>query len=212
MSGALSGVKRTGPNDGSSGGGGIQHQHEVKRRALLSSFLAVATIAAATGSETTRPHQYSRIVANAAVVENSPSNKIFAAGQALDVDQAKERFVLARQSLRYLIDNFDDVVKNGGGDNVRRYLGTVGTTSGLYGITKVMKALQEEADDVVEYTENMSEFDYALRAADTAAYSANFVEYSAAKTKPEQFFRDAKRETEQMQRCIDAMASEIGMK
>ena len=45
----------------------------------------------------------------------------------------------------------------GGGDNIRRYLGTVGTTSPLYGIKTVFKYLQEDAGDIVEFTENMNE-------------------------------------------------------
>ena len=63
---------------------------------------------------------------------------------------------------------------------------------GMYGIPRVMKELQEEANDIVEYTENMNDFDAYLRQADTSCYSANFVEFSAAKTKPEKFFQDAK--------------------
>ena len=71
-------------------------------------------------------------------------------------------------------------------------LGTVGVTSGMYGITKVMKELQDEAEDIVEYVEDMNEFNAFLNQADTACYSANFVEFSAAKTKPEEFYRNAK--------------------
>jgi hypothetical protein len=41
-----------------------------------------------------------------------------------------------------------------------------------------MNILQDEAEDIIEHTENMQNFDYYLRAADTSVYSANFVEYS----------------------------------
>jgi hypothetical protein len=107
-----------------------------------------------------------------------------------------------------LIDNYDSISKEGG-DNVRRYLGTVGTTSSLYGITKVLRELQGEANDIVEYTENMNDFEYWLRAADTAAYSAMFVEFSAAKTKPEKFLQDARIASDHMQESMKVMASEI---
>lgn len=87
---------------------------------------------------------------------------VFTAGKPLGLVEAKKRFIVARESLDYLVDHYDEISK-GGGDNVRRFLGTVGTSSGLYGITKVLKELQEEAKDIVEYTENMTEFDYSLR-------------------------------------------------
>ena len=144
--------------------------------------------------------------ASNAAMENSQT--VFKAGEALGVEASKARFVEAQRSLGYLLDNYDDVVK-GGGDNVRRYLGTVGTSSGMYGISKVLKELQEEAADIIIYTETMIEFDAALRAADTAVYSANFVEFSAAKTKPEKFFEDARTEAKRMQVYLNEMASEL---
>lgn len=147
---------------------------------------------------------------NAVMNVDAEGAQVFKAGQSLGVEDAKARFVEARRVLQELLDNYDEVQK-GGGDSVRRYLGTVGTASAMYGISKVMKELQEQADDIVEYTENMNEFESALRAADTACYSANFVEFSAAKTKPEKFFEDAKRETKEMMVLMDRMAPEIGL-
>lgn len=148
--------------------------------------------------------------ANAVVMDNSSDQaRAFTAGEKLGKEAAIARFQRARGDLDYLVHNFDTIVSNGGGDNVRRYLGTVGVTSGLYGITKVLKELQEEADDIVTFTESMNDFDYYLRSADTACYSANFVEFSAAKTKPEKFFEDAKRDTQNMKVTLDRMASEL---
>jgi hypothetical protein len=143
---------------------------------------------------------------------SSDDAKVFKSGEAMDIEEAKARFLKAEKDLQYLVDHYDDVVKSGGGDNVRRYLGTVGLTSAMYGIMKVMKDLQPEALDIVEYTEAMDEFDSSLRAADTACYSANFVEYSAAKTKPEKFFKDALIESKRMLNSMDAMASELNLK
>ena len=148
-----------------------------------------------------------QLPANAVMMEQ-PKEKVFEVGVAMGVEEAKARFQEARKTLNYMIDNYDDISKEGG-DNVRRYLGTVGTTSALYGITKVMKELQDEADDVVQYTENMQDFDYYLRAADTAVYSANFVEFSAAITKPEKFFSDAKSDCLKMRMYMDNMAAEL---
>lgn len=145
--------------------------------------------------------------AHAAMMEQ-PKAKVFTAGEALGVEKAKARFQEARKILDDLIENYDDISK-GGGDAVRRYLGTVGTDSALFGIMRVLKELQNECDDVVEYSESMEEFDYYLRAADTAVYSANFVEYSAAKTKPEKFFADAKADASKMKMYMDKMAAEL---
>jgi hypothetical protein len=144
------------------------------------------------------------------VVMEQPKEKVFEAGQAMGIPQAKQRFQEARKTLDYLIVHYDDISKEGG-DNVRRYLGTVGTTSPMYGITKVVKELQEESNDAIEFIENASEFDYYLRAADTAVYSANFVEYSAAKTPPSKFFADAKADCIQMKKYMSIMASELGL-
>jgi len=147
------------------------------------------------------------LVANAAM-ENS--QKVFKVGEKLGVEASKARFLEAQQSLNYLVENYDEVAK-GGGDNVRRYLGTVGTTSGMYGISKVLKGLQEEASDMVTYTETMLDFDYSLQAADTAVYSANFVQFSSASTSPEKFFDDAKRETKNMRKYLIVLASELNL-
>lgn len=145
---------------------------------------------------------------SSAAMENKQT--VFKEGQSLTTEAAKARFQEAQTSLNSLLQNYDAIAANGG-DNVRRYLGTVGTTSGLYGIQKVLRTLQEEANDIVEYTENMSDFEYYLSAADTAVYSAIFVEFSSAKTKPEKFFADAKKDVQQMRACMDRMAQELSL-
>jgi hypothetical protein len=147
----------------------------------------------------------------AAVVENSSNPKVFTAAEVVGVEAAKERFLLAQQKVNELAENYDEISK-GGGDSVRRYLGTVGTTSPLCGIGKVMMQLQEEASDIVEYTETMNDFEITLRAADTAVYSSIFVEFSSAKTKPEKFFKDAKAEIGRMQLQMTTMANELELK
>ena len=146
---------------------------------------------------------------SAAMMEQ-PKEKFFEIGVTLSADVAKARFQEARITLADLVNNYDSISKEGG-DNVRRYLGTVGTTSAMYGIEKVLKGLQNEANDIVAYTENMDDFVYYLRAADTAVYSANFVEFSAAKTKPEKFFDDAKSDCKNILIHMDNMANELNL-
>lgn len=148
------------------------------------------------------------LIASPGIAAMENNQKVFTAGQILGIPESKERFKEARKTLDYLIENYSEISK-GGGDNVRRYLGTVGTTSALYGISKVSKGLQREAKDIIEYTENMSDFEYNLGAADTAVYSANFVEFSAASTKPEQLFKDGEKALRQARISMDRMAAEL---
>lgn len=149
-------------------------------------------------------------IATMMTVPEGSEKRLFVLGESLGKDKAIERFKMARDDLTGLLKNYDEISAEGG-DNIRRYLGTVGVTSGMYGITKVMKELQDEAEDIVEYVEDMNEFNAFLNQADTACYSANFVEFSAAKTKPEEFYRNAKTDIQQMEKLMSAMARELGL-
>jgi hypothetical protein len=221
-----------------------------RRRLFLSTAAAAANAAAAALPLLLLLPPLVAPAANAVVMENTQTT--FKAGEAISIEAAKARLQEARASLQYLVENYDDIIKKGGGDNVRvsdfcfvilslyyywkrreaarlacththsptvlfvclfvslptkRYLGTVGTSSGLYGISKVLKTLQEEADDndMVDYTELVYDFEQALRDADTACYSAIFVEFSAAKTPPEKFFIDAKGDVARMQKYFNEL-------
>ena len=63
--------------------------------------------------------------------------------------EAIQRFNAGRESVSYLLEHYDEICE-GGGDNVRRYLGTVGVSSGLFGIGKALKVLGEDVEDIVE--------------------------------------------------------------
>jgi hypothetical protein len=139
-----------------------------------------------------------------------PPKPSFAASSG-GVDANKEKFLQARKSIQYLVDHYDEVCK-GGGDNVRRYLGTVVTDAPMVGIMKVLNDLRGEADDLVEYIEAMDSFEVSLRAADTAVYSANFVTFSSARTKPEEYFDNALKECKKMLSSMDTMAAELNLK
>lgn len=152
------------------------------------------------------------IVANAVTME-PPTKTIFKVGESLGIDQCKIRLKESMETIQYLLNNYDTICSTGGGDNIRRYLGTVGTTSSLYGINKVLRELQKESDidDIVIYTDSMEDFDYWLRAADTAAYSSMFVEFSAASTKPEKYFIDAKNAIEKMKNLLNIMSIQLNL-
>jgi hypothetical protein len=149
--------------------------------------------------------------ANAAMMINSQT--VFEVGKTLTAEQAQARFKEGRESIQYLLDHYDEICAAGGGDNVRRYLGTVGTSSGLYGIAKVMKVLLEDdrVEDVVEYTETMNEVNQSIQQADGSAYMAIFVTTSTSYTPPEKYFADAKVEIKNCIQAMDKLAAQIGM-
>lgn len=139
-------------------------------------------------------------VANAVVTDNN-NNNMFEIGKELTEEQAIRRLKEGMESLEYLAEHYDEICE-GGGDNVRRYLGTVGTTSGLFGISKVLKKLSDRADDIVEYTETATEIEKCIQQADGSAYMAIFVTTSTSYTPPSKYFADAKIE---IKRCIRTM-------
>ena len=147
-------------------------------------------------------------VANAAMKSDQ---KVFEVGKDLTLDEAKARFKEGQESLDYLLKNYDEICE-GGGDNVRRYLGTVGTTSGLYGIAKVMKILQAEADDIVEYTEIMNEVNSALVGADGSAYMAIFTGTSTSGVPESKYYGDAKIEIKRAIASMQELAKQMNIR
>ena len=128
----------------------------------------------------------------------------------LTMEEAEERYRAGRATVDYLLKNYDEIC-NGGGDNVRRYLGTVGTTSGLFGISKAMKTLAEKADDIVEYTELSREIEQCIEQADGSAYMAIFVTTSTSYTPPAKYFSDAKIEVKRLAKAMDELAAMVGL-
>lgn len=139
--------------------------------------------------------------APAAPTKDSFAEKV----KTLTPTEAKARLSEAQTSLTYLLDHYDEIAE-GGGDNVRRYIGTVGTSSGMYGIGKVMKVLRDEATDVVEFTETMNEINACINGADGSAYMAIFVTSSTSQTPPQKYFDDAKIEVKRLKKALDDLA------
>ncbi len=144
-----------------------------------------------------------------AATPRQPTN-VFA-DKNFSIEDAKKRFQDARQDLNYLLDNYSDISKNGKGDAVRNYLGTQGINSNLYGIQKVLKILADAAEDIVEYTESMEEFNAYYYQAEGAAYQSMFIEHSSAKGSPELFLATAKQDIIQMQKCMDQLARQLNL-
>jgi len=144
-----------------------------------------------------------------------PANAAAAAAEVftgkLTVDQAKQRFQLARADLQYLQDHYTEIINTGGGDGVRNYLGTQGVSSNLFGIQKVLKMLQQEADDIVEYTETMDEFNAYYYQAEGAAYQSMFAEHSSAKATPEQLLATARKDITELVKYMDQLAVQLNL-
>jgi len=146
-----------------------------------------------------------------AAVMDPKQNFVFKEGKQLSMSEAESRLKEGRKSIQYLLDHYDEICQ-GGGDNVRRYLGTVGTSSGMFGIQKVMNVLSDKADDFVEYTELSNEVIKSINQADGSAYMAIFVTTSTSQTPPSKYFGDAKIEIKRCIKALDELAALIDVK
>jgi hypothetical protein len=104
-----------------------------------------------------------------------------------------------------LLKNWPTVVAQGGGDGIRREIGTVGTTSPLFQIDKALRALREEAEDLIEFTDQTEEFQLALSRADSMAYSANFAGGSGKPTPPAFYIEKSRNEVIELQKIAKSL-------
>ena len=106
-----------------------QTKYNYERRLFIQSIISTATVI-------TIPQPS---FADALLMDKSiPSLQPFSG----DSSEAREWVSLAIKDIDNLLQNYDDISKTGG-DNVRLYLGTQGTKSHMYGISKVLKSLKE---------------------------------------------------------------------
>ncbi len=127
-----------------------------------------------------------------------------------DAFAAKERFRRAIGEVDDLIANYDEITKSGG-DNVRLYLGTQGVKSNMYGILKVLNGLKEDANDIVEYTEAMNDFEAYLFQAEGAAYQSLFAEFSSAKIEPGSLLKTARGDILNMRKFMGDLAAQLSI-
>ena len=133
---------------------------------------------------------------NMPAVQGKVANMDASKKAASDPTAAKKQITAAYIALEELESDFDKVSGSGGGDGVRRVLGTVGTDSPLYLIEKALRLLFE-ADETLpmEYIDKTESFMNNIATADSEAYSAIFIEFSSAKGKPEDYFKKSKAAT-----------------
>ena len=126
---------------------------------------------------------------SAAALLESPAAHA-ASGGSKTPDAAKKQIVAGYKELGDLLADMQAVTDAEGGDGIRRVLGTVGTTSSVYLIEPAFRLLFEADESLpMEYIENVEQIMLALQEADSQAYSANFITFSSAKGKPEDYFK-----------------------
>ncbi|KAL9191038.1 hypothetical protein ACHAXT_000744 [Thalassiosira profunda] len=176
--------------------------HHDRRTFLTQQFIAPALASAAAASFIPRP-----ALADALLMDkSSPDIPAFQGGVA----EGKKRFQLAIKDIDNLLADYDAISKSGG-DNVRLYLGTQGVKSHMYGIGKVLKSLKEEADDIVEYTEALNEFEAYLYQAEGASYQSMFTEHSSAKSTPESLLKTARGDVVNMRKYMGDLAAQLAL-
>ena len=132
----------------------------------------------------------------------------------LTVEEAEAQFQEGYKTINYvLLDNYSQVCE-GGGDNVRRYLGTIisNPPSALVGISKSTTALEDRADDFIEYKEMSNEVITSINQADGSAYMSIFVNTSTSYTPPQKYFDDAKIEVKRCKKAMKELAAMVDVK
>ena len=113
--------------------------------------------------------------------------------KAATPEAARAQIAAGFTEINRLLAEFDSIVAGGGGDNVRRALGVVGTESPIYLIEPAFRLLFESDDTLpMEYIELVESLMRNLSSADSEAYSAIFIEFSSAKGKPADYFARSK--------------------
>lgn len=128
------------------------------------------------------------------------------------IDAARDQLVAAAAALEGLLTNYDAVVKRGGGDEVRRMLGKVGTGSPLFELRKKCLELAPIAEDPDEFIAALEEFTLALSSADGNAYSSVFAGGSGdpRKNSPAVCLGRARSDVVKMRREVDRMLKSLG--
>jgi len=147
----------------------------------------------------------------------SPQPAVAAVGEKIKAklteEEAEIKFIEGYKTVCYLIDHYEEVCE-GGGDNVRRVLGTIvgNPPSGLVGISKAMKALEDRADDFIEFTETSDEIIKTIDQASGSAYMSIFVTSSTSYTPPKKYFDDGLIEIKRCKKTMEQLAKMINIK
>jgi len=154
------------------------------RRVVVTAAVAAVTVHSAPAAVAT---------GNMPALQGAPSKMDSSVKAVTTPAAAKRQIVNGYSTLGMLVDDFDKVTAKGGGDGIRRVVGTVGTDSPVYLIEPAFRLLFD-ADETLpmEYIEKVESLMINLASADSEAYSAIFIEFSSAKGKPEDYFKRSK--------------------
>ena len=82
-------------------------------------------------------------------------------------EAARAQIVAGYAALGGLLQNFDSITESEGGDGIRRYVGTVGTTSPVYLVEPAFRLLFEADESLpMEYIEGVESIMRSLSSAD----------------------------------------------
>ena len=130
---------------------------------------------------------------NMPAVQGKPTVMDGAVKKAATPEAARAQIAAGFTEINRLFAEFDSIVAGGGGDNIRRVLGVVGTESPIYLIEPAFRLLFESDESLpMEYIELVESLMRNLSSADSEAYSAIFIEFSSAKGKPADYFARSK--------------------
>mmetsp|Transcript_14285 Transcript_14285/g.18017 ORF Transcript_14285/g.18017 Transcript_14285/m.18017 type:complete len:208 (+) Transcript_14285:80-703(+) len=130
-----------------------------------------------------------------------------AATNVISPEVARNQWKQSQTTIENLLQNWSGIAAQGGGDGIRRELGTVGVTSPLFQIDKALKVLRDEAEDLIEFTDQAEEFQLALSRADSMAYSANFAGGSGKPTPPAVYIEKSRKEVIELQRIAKSLTA-----
>mmetsp|Transcript_19055 Transcript_19055/g.22758 ORF Transcript_19055/g.22758 Transcript_19055/m.22758 type:complete len:218 (-) Transcript_19055:114-767(-) len=147
------------------------------------------------------------ITTTAAILTALPPPSAAATAPPITSEAARLQWKQSLTVIDDLVQNWSTVTSKGGGDSIRIQLGTVGTASPLFLIDKALKVLREEADDLVEFTEQEEEFRLALSRADSMAYSANFAGGSGKPTPPQVYIDKSQKEVIGLQKIAKSLSA-----
>jgi hypothetical protein len=100
----------------------------------------------------------------------------------------------------------------GGGDGIRRRIGTVGDTSPLFQIEKSCKKLIPAADDPEAFAEALENFVSAIARVDGMAYSSNFAGGSGkpSENSATKYIERSRGEVEALKKLVAPMNAALG--
>uniref|UniRef100_A0A7S2UXU3 Uncharacterized protein n=1 Tax=Fibrocapsa japonica TaxID=94617 RepID=A0A7S2UXU3_9STRA len=117
--------------------------------------------------------------------------------------------------LEIMVENWDEIAAKDNGDEMRRFLGTVGVSSSLTSFKKALYGVRDAVDlpssfDEIEWAEKAEEVVTCLGDAENDFYSANFAEFSGGgQLKSAQFIKKARPFVKKAYKIVGGMVADL---